>query len=981
MLLRLTPFWSALGCLGMSYLLMAPVAAQVTPALHTLPTDTTVDNSGATTLVKNGTVEGTNLFHSFTQFSPGTKNVTFDFNPSLGIENIFGRVVGSSTPSNIDSLISASQTPVNIFLINPAGIIFGENARLDPGISFYGSTASSITFPDAEFTTVNPTSTDLLSMKIPTALQFTGSPGSIRIEGTGHLLSGGSQQLVDYSIIPDPIIGFEASPGNNIGLLGNGVTFDGGNVVADGGTLDIASLGPNSTVGITKNTNFGFDYTTVSQFSDITLNKKASIDASGDIGGSVRVYGNNITLSEAANIFAFTEASGTGGTVEVNAAGTLGIRGFDGSMPSGIFTKNTNLSLGGGGEVVVQANVLNLSGGGQIWSGNFNSGLRGGDVSVTANSLNISGDNNVGLFGRSGIYAVAQSDNAGGDLSIVANNIQLANGAALKTETSRKGNAGQIDLTVTNSISANESSQISSSTFGAGHAGNITVNATHLSLGGASVLTAQTQDTGNAGIVNLNLSNSLLLTDGSQVSTSTRGDGNAGDINVAANSISLSGVAQESSAISSKVAFNNAFGNGGDIDIQTQALSLSGGAQIASDTIGKGDSGNITVEVAGTTTITGIGVRTSDPDPISSGIASQVSQGGSGSGGFVKFRSSNLEISNGGVITGGTAGNGPSGSVTVNVADSLTISGSQNSRVSAISARTRTDRNAGNLAITTTTLQISDAGEVTVAGFNENGPSGNAGNLSVNARYIKLNNNASITGSTTSGQGGNLNLNAMHIIMLFDSEIATTAGTDNQPGDGGNITINAATVTGLFNSDIASNSFQGRGGRIVITAQGIFGLEFRLARTAGNDITAISLVNPELNGEVVLNTPDIDPTQALIEVPVVESPEIVERVCRVGVGHGRDGDGSLNVQGRAVPSSPTDAPGVGRILLRELDISGENRHLSQTPRLPAPQRSDRDRLIAQRIGQNAQGQLALTAQVANPTAQPSIPVLISAMQC
>ncbi|MDB9501642.1 S-layer family protein [Spirulina major CS-329] len=947
----------------------------------TLPTDTVVDTANPALIrIQDGTVEGTNLFHSFDVFSPGSVDVKFEWDASLTIDNIFGRVIGG-TASDINSLISVMETPVNLFLINPSGIIFGENARLDPGVSFYGSTASSIIFPDTEFTTVNPSSSDLLSVRTPIALQFTGSSGAITIKGTGHLLRGGSQQLVDYSVTPDPVIGLEASAGNNIALIGNGVTFEGGNVVVDGGNLNITSVRPNSNIGITGTSNFNFDYTAVSQFSDLSLSKKASIDASGGTGGSIRVYGNNITLSEGANIFAFTEASGIGETVEVNAAGTLDISGFNGSIPSGVFTKNTDPSLGGGGEVVIHADVLNISGGGQIWSGNFDSGLRGGDVSVVADQLSISGDTNVGFFGKSGIYAIAQSDNAGGDLSVTAENVELTNGAVLTTETSRTGNAGQIILNATGAISASGFSQISSSSFGSGNAGKITVNANDLSLAEASLLTAQTQDSGNAGTVNLNLANTLMLTDGSQISTSTRGDGNGGDINIAANSISLLGIAQESSAISSKVAFNNAFGDGGDINIQAQALRLLGGAQIASDTIGKGDSGNITVEVTGTTTIAGTGIRTSDPEPVSSGIASQVSEGGMGNGGVIKFRSNNLDINNGGVITGGTAGNGSSGTVTVDVANSITISGSQNNRFSAIAARTRTDQNAGNLTIEATTLQISDSGTVTVEGLNENGPSGNAGNLTINARYIRLNNNASITGSTTSGQGGNLTLSAEHIVMLFDSEIATTAGTANQPGDGGNITIAAATVTGLFNSDIASNSFQGRGGRIVITAQGIFGLEFRLVRTAENDITAISLVDPELNGEVVLNTPDLDPTQALIEIPVVESPEVVERVCTVRPGTDQQTTGQFAVSGLAVPlgppgvSSSVSGSGMGAIA----PFVGTNKPIRAAliTATPTPPQTTNP-LIAQGWGKNAQGQLVFTAE---PTADPVQGMLVSAVRC
>ncbi|MGL5074740.1 MAG: filamentous hemagglutinin N-terminal domain-containing protein, partial [Waterburya sp.] len=305
--------------------------------------NTQVNQNGNVAEITGGETREDNLFHSFQDFSVSTGNEAAFLNAN-GIANIFSRVTGGNI-SNIDGLISANGS-ANLFLINPAGIIFGENARLDVGGSFYGSSASSILFEDGEFSATDLANPPVLTINAPIGLNLRDNPGNI----------------VNRSIAENSVgltVGLEVLPGNNLAFIGGNINFEAGQATARGGNIQLGGLSQAGTVGINEDGSFSFPEDVA--LADITLSNGATVNVNGDGAGAITVNARNLTLSDKsifnAGINSETSTLETqAGNITINAEDTV-------ALESGSLIRNnmSEITSGNAGNIQITAKNLSLA--------------------------------------------------------------------------------------------------------------------------------------------------------------------------------------------------------------------------------------------------------------------------------------------------------------------------------------------------------------------------------------------------------------------------------------------------------------------------------------------------------------------------------------------------------------------------------------------------------------------------------------------
>ncbi|MBE9005794.1 CHAT domain-containing protein [Fortiea sp. LEGE XX443] len=419
-------------------LCLIPIAAKaqqtITPADGT---GTVVDPQGNNINISGGSLSSNqaNLFHSFSKFGLDA-NQTANFLSQPSIQNILGRVTGGEA-SLINGLIRVSGGNSNLYLINPAGIIFGQNASLNVPGSFTATTANRLGFGNDNW--LNAVGSNDYSQLIgaPNSFAFDGSVASAifnqgnlavpsgsnlslfagTVVSTGNLSAPGGN--VTIATVPGSSILRLSMPGNPLSLEIQPPNSTSNNLVSNSLPALLTGGGAGNVSGVMVNngevqlvgSGLAVNNGDVVSIGNIVAYGAATINATGNIttgnittadringtaGGVTLTAGGNITTNNI-NTSAFSRfGTATAGAVNLTAGGSIKTNNIDTSAA---------LTLG-----IATSGGVTLTSGSNITVGSINTTAMSFDArNIRLVAISNLPDQNIPLFAQ------------GGDVNISAN--------------------------------------------------------------------------------------------------------------------------------------------------------------------------------------------------------------------------------------------------------------------------------------------------------------------------------------------------------------------------------------------------------------------------------------------------------------------------------------------------------------------------------------------------------------------------------
>lgn len=817
-----------------------------------------------------GSRVGTNLFHSFGAFGiPNNNIVNFLNDTALPTSNILGRVTGGNTSNIFGTIQTTGFGNANLFLMNPAGFLFGPNATVNVGGMMTFTSADYIRLMDGGRFNSNPNAipTDILSTAPIAAYGFLGSnPGSITLQGSQFSVTEGS----GISLV-----------GGNItvqsGMLDDGISIQPGRLTAPGGQIKLVSvtspgeiLSSNLQIGANVN---GESFTSLGS---ITISQDARIDTAGTTTGIIAIRSGQLTIRDGVTIASASSSSSSApvGSVTFNGTGVQMIGSdvvINGTNVSVTGSKVTATNLdGSGGTIAVTAGSVSHPGNVTVAQDALveASGTKGGGISIRGKQLvvdnamisadsgntngspvaidiNLTGDLSISTTAVHALTARTTGSGNAGDVRISSQNMDVkATGfgdftpfSVIDTHTSGSGKAGAVSITTPGDLKVTGDPldtvfAIDSGTIGsAGQGGKISLTAKNIDLKYASINTGDfvanllgeeaSGSGGNVAIMadTVRLTASSIVTDGFFAG---KGGGLtifARDIQInEASALSASGV-QQAAAIritadqllvdNSQFAVSNGEGSSGGITLTGKVIEFKNGSTIASQTFGD--------EAAGAIAITATDHLTLSEDLTTDGALSRPTglysnsvgiAGTLGAAGSITVTTPLLEIANGARIDSTSRTSGNAGAVTI-VADRMTVAGER-----PFSPFGETQFFLGGLDLLSSGIYSRTVGSRFCSGA-----CGDAGHVSITTGALNLANGAQINSTTTNtGRGGDISITARQSATLNNQSSISASSTGS--GIAGDISINAGQTFTATNSHsaVTTQANAASGGNITLIA-------------------------------------------------------------------------------------------------------------------------------------------------------------------
>ncbi|MBF0227882.1 MAG: S-layer family protein, partial [Desulfobacterales bacterium] len=768
----------------------------------------------------------------------------------------------------------------NLYLLNPYGFIFGQNASLDLSGSFHVSSADYLKFNDG----------NTYSAKEPSKSTLTASP----IESFGFLGENPGSIKFEESFLKVP-------EGKTLSVVGGDIAMHNSVLFAEGGRINLASA---DSAGDFKMNETGIEAIGFTKFGEISILRdtdfkklndnffycdiEVSGTEQGHTSGSVYIVGGKFEL-KGGYIGSTNNGDKNGGDIDIRISGDMlmdsnGIanggsivsatasNGDAGNIKiisqelsiSNAFIGSISQGNGDGGQIDIDVDKLTMDNGAYIVGVAFKNG-KASDINIHAGkSINLSGNKQEKIYTTIGSSTMKGSSGSAGNVFISTPELNL-NDAIINANTFGSGDGGYINLNV-DRLSLTNGGWIDASTGDEGNAGKIDINAKESILisgksTNSSMISILVSGKGNGGEINLNTKN-LTINDQGIILATTNGEGNGGNINIYAETIDIDSTNMTSGGnirIDTKK-----LGKGGNLTINSTDLNIKGGCGIYGDVSAGGDGGNIlinskNIKLYESGTIwanknensTGKGSNLSiNADSIlisGDGIAGKILSSGiymynisqdSSEAGKLEINTNTLSVIEGGSLSGATFNNGPGYDIYINASESILISGIENGWYSNTNSNTLGNGNAGRIQIITPELTISEYGNLSVSTFAE----GSAGDIDIQVNRLIVKDGGQITSDAGVGNAGNISISAKESVLISgfinidelyvlygltipmdDKNMSSNiSSTTRSSGNGGNIKITTPILTIDNTGKISCNSYHsGNAGAIEITADDI----------------------------------------------------------------------------------------------------------------------------------------------------------------